>query len=96
MHNSSKLLWVEQWKSEREFICYFIPLKKDYLLLKNICYTFRAYTQNHLSEIPIDRSIREIHQIILNMFDSDSLGTLSSFRKSFLVTEMLREKDFDR
>lgn len=61
----SSNLWDEQWKFEREIICYFIPLRKIVFCWEDLL---------HFSSPPVRSSHRsQSHGNIVNMFRFDSL-----------------------
>lgn len=84
MSNSSKKLWDEQWKYEREIICYFIPPQKDHLLLKREFVT--VFVRTHTAtcqKFPSSKFTKSFSICSIWFFNSECLGTLSGFRKSF-------------
>jgi hypothetical protein len=88
MYNSSKLLWDEQWKPMRNYLLLY-PLSNSSHCGEDLLHFSIVTTCQKFPSIAFGR---EIHEIIVNLFDSssnsDCLGTLSSFRKSVLVTEI--------
>lgn len=50
---------MEVWK--RNYLLLYPPQKRSSIVEKDLLH-FWAYTHNHLSEIPIDRIIKEIHE----------------------------------